>query len=125
MSQILYYDDHYDTLNIEYEKFKKLLLDAKDLSYEWSMDVLDCKKSWAREKINISFEDAMEKFDKNCFKFFVYRKGYVDSIGDGESWLLEMGFRTFTTGASYFMWIHCTDKNLPFFMAKYGIDKKD
>ena len=80
---------------------KELILAAKAVCFEWWVDILDCSKSWYRQKTDMSFEDIMKKFDKTCH-FIVIHRNF------GRENHIEVGFCTMGKGPDYFLWINVT-----------------
>ena len=48
-----------------FEQKRDILIDTKNLCYNWKVDKLDCSESWQRKTIEMSFEEIMKKFNKN------------------------------------------------------------
>ena len=61
-----------------------ILRKAKDICSRWRVDVLDCSKSFLREKLDIDFEEAINKLDKNVFLYLtiiirdIYDENYIE-----------------------------------------------
>lgn len=110
-----YHDIFYDIYNLSFKKKVQLLREAKELCYEWWADILDCDKSWSREKIEISFEEAMKKCDKETHFVFIHRRGYKNW-----DWRLEIGYRSMTT-PDYFLWIEVKEDKIDELVKKYKL----
>ena len=105
-----------DQLNIS--RKKSILLDAKERSTKWWVDILDCNKSFYRERIEMDFDDILKKLDAQSHFVFVVR----DTPDKGK--YIEAGFSTLFA-PSYFLWIECSLDQLEFFEAKYKIAPKE
>lgn len=118
-------DEFYDTDELTLDQKRKLLEDAKKVSLSWNVDVLDCRKSWSRETIEMSFEDILKKLDDDSHFVFIHRKGFVGTNGKplpGE-YQLEIGFRTMRGEPDYYLFIFCDQKKLSRFITKYHLVK--
>lgn len=71
-------DIFYDHAHLSNKQKIELFYDAKEQSYEWWVDILDCEKSIARQKIEMSFEDIIKKFGKGSHFVIIHRKGYSE-----------------------------------------------
>jgi hypothetical protein len=112
-----YYPDiFYDVQKISKKKLVILFQEAKLLSYKWWVDGL-LNDNWAREKIDMSFEDVIKLFNKtkksNLHITFIHRKGF-------EKWpqYLEIGFSTLS-GNSIFLWIDVDIKHKQYLLERY------
>lgn len=99
---------HYDVKELSLDRKIQLLHEAYQKCYNWWIDKLDCSESFHRQKIDMSFEDAIQKLDNNCLFSIIYR-----NIDHGtEKPHLEIGFRTFKEFPEYFLWIQVEPKHL-------------
>ena len=78
------------------EQQKELLLKAYELRTHWWFDELDCNISLARQRIDVSFEEAMSHFGDRAIVYCQMRH-------EPETYL-EAGFRAMTD-PDYFLWI--------------------
>jgi hypothetical protein len=118
-------DEFYNTQELTLEQKKEILKDARDLSFNWHVDVLDARKSWARQKIEMSFEEILKKLDDDCHFVFIHRKGFKgEGIALSGEYQLEIGFATMKGEPSYFLFIHCDEKKLSEFLIKYHLEKQ-
>ena len=120
-------DTHYTLKNLDSEQITELLEDAYLKSFNFRVDILDCRKSWHRKEIKMSFKDIMNKVeDKNTFYIFIHRKGDENAKNNKkvfpEEWCLEIGFRTMNS-PDYFLWLHLHEDKLDFYLNKYNIKK--
>lgn len=93
---------------------------SKDKSYEWWVDKLDCSESWARQRIDMSFEEVMLKFSNSCHFTIIHRKGYKND-SDLWRWKVEVGFSTMGGGVDYFLWIHMEETELSKLIEKFKL----
>ena len=110
-------DTFYTISNLPIEKIIELLKEAKELSYEWWIDILNVNKSFARQRIDMGFDDVLKRVDSSTHFVFIHRKGYPD-------WehYLEIGFRTMEAN-DHFLFIHVDEKKLKYFIDKYALEK--
>lgn len=83
--------------NISLENKIKILNKAKEICNEYWVDELDCSVSFARRKINMTFDEVMSKFNDKCHFTIIHRKNKLENH-------IEVCFSTFTSPA-YFLWI--------------------
>lgn len=118
-------DVFYDIRELTIDQKIEILKDARDLSFDWHVDILDARKSWARQKIEMSFEEILKKLDDHCHFVFIHRKGFKGEgmMFNGE-YQLEIGFATILGDPSYFLFIHCDEEKLSEFITKYHLVKQ-
>jgi hypothetical protein len=117
-------DEFYETRELTLTQKKKILKDAYKCSFKWHVDILDARKSWQRQKIEMSFEDALKKLDKDCHYVFIHRKGFKGSRETyPNEYVLEIGFSTMKGEPTYFLFIFCDQEKLPEFISKYNLIK--
>lgn len=90
----------YETSQLTLEQKQDLCYRAHAICLNWWADILDCNKSFCRQRIECSFEEIMERFDTQAMFSVVHRCNDVENY-------LEIGFRTMTN-PDYFLWI-CVD----------------
>jgi len=125
-------DIFYDTSQLDFDTKVEIIEDAFGKKYKWWVDVLDCSKSWARQRVVMSFKEIMEKFDDKAYFTVIYRKGYTNNRGfpdpgDGygyhSRWHLEVGFRSsYTVPVEWFLWIYCPEDKVESFVNKYNLE---
>lgn len=108
-------DLFYDSSLLTFEQKTNLLKEARRLCRTWRVDVLDCDKSFASQRIDMSFDDIMTRFKENSHFVFVNRKGFKP-----EGYVLEAGFRA-GSRVDYFLWIHLDEKYIGHFLKKYPL----
>ena len=75
-----------------------LLRKAKELSTHFWVDELDCSKSFCRQKIEMSFDDAMKLFDDKAILGIYHR--YLSPENH-----IEVSFRTMSSPIDYFLFL--------------------
>lgn len=116
MSDIFYY-----TNDLNLDKRIDIFNLAKELCYNWWVDILDCSKSFAREKIEMSYEDAMKKFNMSShFRVILRREYWRNPIKE----YIQVVYRTSTT-PDYFLWIEVDSKHLDTFIEKFNLKPID
>ena len=117
-------DEFYNTHGLTLIQKKEILKDALDCSSDWHVDILDARKSWQRQKIEMSSEEILKKLDKDCHFVFIHRKGFK-GVESGKplqgEYQLEIGFCTMREEPSYFLWINCDQKEILYFVEKYKL----
>ncbi len=89
-------DTKYDTTNLTPDQSIKTLRRAKALCRNWWVDVLDCRKSWRRQLIEMPFDEVMGKYDGTPITVIVRRPPFGNH--------LEVGFRC-GRDPEFFLWI--------------------
>lgn len=77
-------------------QIKEFIKWSKNNSYNYWYDILDCSKSFQREKLDISFDDFCSKIDKNSYLTIILRKHVKDKY-------IEVTLSTMTD-PDYFIW---------------------
>ena len=96
-------DIFYDVSELTLEKRIDIIKKAFSLKTTWWVDILDCKKSFRRKCIEMSFEEIMKKFDEKCHFVVIHRQGNFRFEGD----FIEVGFCTINVNEpDYFLWIY-------------------
>jgi len=115
-------DVFYDVSKLTLQDKISILQDAKDKCISWNVDILDCNKSWARQYIDMSWEDIVKKLDDSSHFVIIHRRGYVEwkKFPDRYRWCLEIGFSTYHS-PSYFLWIYINEDELYWFINKYKL----
>ncbi len=120
-------DVFYDVSKMKIDTKRKVLIDAKDKSYDWWVDKLDCSISFSRQQIEMSFEEIMEKLSDSCHFVIIHRKGYTPQNQDDKDdiwrWKLEIGFSTMT-GVSYYLFIYVDQEYLEYFIKTYKLKEQ-
>jgi hypothetical protein len=78
------------------------------------MDVLDCNESFCRKKIEVSFQDAVRKYDGSPLTVIMRH--------DRGSDYLEIGFSTMTT-PSFYLWVIVSKTNGEAILRKFNVTK--
>jgi hypothetical protein len=91
-----------DLSGISQEGLKTLFRACKEYGHWW-YDILDCRWSMRRQKLDVGFEEGLGIMEGRGFKIFpiaIYKTGGYNSD------CLEVGFHTFSDPADYFLWIN-------------------
>lgn len=107
-------DVFYDIQRLSLKRQESLLREAKEKSFHWWVDTLDCKKSYQRQTVQMSFEDVM-KLLPGSLCVFIHRRGF-----ENWKWYLETGFRTMTS-PEHFLWINSDQKEIEGLVKKYKL----
>lgn len=105
-------DIFYNTRHLSISEKVTVLNEAYALHERWWVDILDCNISFARQKVEMSFEDVMLKFNENAHFVIIHRKGF-EHYG-------EIGFCTLKS-IEYFLWIHLTEEKLQYLVLKFAL----
>jgi len=120
-------DIHYNTSHLTLEQKQKICTEAKKVCFEWNADKLDCSKSWARQTIEMSFEDILKKLTDDCHFVFIHRRGYEDWKNNKyfkHTWSIEIGFCTMDKGVDYFLFIYMKEEEKDIFINKYVLEER-
>ena len=92
----------YDVSALDLKAKEKILREAYAVTTDWWVDVLDCRKSFARQTVDMGFEDILSKLtDKWCKFIVIARYDIVEKDHYG-----EVGFCNMTEDVSYYLWIN-------------------
>jgi len=124
MNNIHHKDTFYDVREMSLEDKINICKEVKELAYEWWVDKLDCSESWARQKIDMSFEDILDKLTDGSHFVVIHRRGYDDWKNNREwfsgNWCLEVGFTTMKD-PSHYLWLHAEEKHIGPITEKYNL----
>ncbi len=96
-------DIFYNTDKLTHSEQEKLLRKAYSICDKWWFDKLDCRESFARQRVEeISFEEAMTHFVKGA-KMVVIQRQHMLYCEDKP--YLEVGFCSMQSPVDYFLWI--------------------
>ena len=70
-----YQNIFYNTDNLSLSIKTEICDWAKERCFEWWVDELDTNKSFARQKVKMSYEDIMKMLDNKCHFVVIYRRG--------------------------------------------------
>jgi len=107
----------YDTGKLNMIEKTNLLIDCREISYEWWADKLDCSVSFARQKFDCSFEKILGHF-KNDAHFVVIDRGIWGSFDNREHF--EIAFRSMES-IDYFLFIEVDSEKMPPILDKYSL----
>jgi hypothetical protein len=124
MSLGQYYNDiFYNINNLPLKTQIEILRDVKEVCFHWWIDILDCTTSFKRERIDMSFDEAIAKCDQKTHFVFIHRRGYDAWKEENEimmGWRLEVGYRTMAL-TDYFLWIEAKEDKIEDFVLKYKL----
>jgi hypothetical protein len=100
---------------------------AKSICFKWWVDKLDCSVSISRQKIDMSFDEIIEKFTNKCHFVIIHRRGdtkWKDKDKDNlyDEWCGEIGFCTMGLGIDYYLWIYITEEQLENLINKFNLE---
>lgn len=110
-------DKFYNTTTYNVEDKRNILIDAKELSNEWWVDVLETS-SYVRKKINMPFVEILNKLNDKSHFVVICRDSNVSNFKHG-----EIGFSTITETPEYFLFINLEFRNLIKILNKYNLNK--
>lgn len=99
----------YNASSLPIERFKQLLVDAKNVSTSFHIDKLI---GYQRQNIDMSFNDVLELLDESCHRIVIYRNQF-----DVEG---EIGFCTLK-GDDIFLFIYLKSGDLFRLINKYEL----
>ena len=102
----------YDTSHLSLSEKRVLIMLARIRGADWWVDVLDCSKSFARQRIDMPFDEIFPMLNEKCYFTIIHRE---QSCGF-ESPCLEIAFSTFTE-PDYFLWMRLGVEHLAEFTA--------
>lgn len=108
----------YNTEKLTLEQRVGIVNYAKEKSVKWWVDILDCDVSCKRERMDMSYEDIMNKFDiKSHFtivsRYDIFKKEYYG----------EVGFCTLKT-PDHFLWVYIENGVFSEFIKKFKLEKR-
>jgi hypothetical protein len=109
-------DTFYNIQELSLLQKTELLNDCKEICIVWWVDKLDCTESFARQRIDMCFEDIMNKLDDSAHFVVIDRVYYpID-----EKKHFEIGFRAMTS-IDYFLFIWVEDDKMVRIIEKYNL----
>jgi hypothetical protein len=109
-------DIFYNTRDLSLTQKIALLEDCKKICFRWWTDKLDYSESFSRQKIDMTFEEIMVKFDDSTHFSVIDR---ACSPKDKKKHF-EIGFCTMV-GLDYYLWILVEDEIMPTIIEKYNL----
>jgi len=109
-------DIFYNTQELSLEKKIALLDDCKAVCFLWWVDKLDCSVSFCRERIEMTYEEIIQKLTNKSHFVVIDRKHWLSD----EKKHFEIGFCTMAN-IEYFLFIHVEDKMICPIIEKYGL----
>ncbi len=108
----------YSTSNLTIKAKKELLKYCHSVCTSWWTDILDCKKSCARESVKMGFTTILSMLRKSSHFVIIERRGWpIDGHGYG-----EIGFSTSSKDSvSHFLFIMISIEDLNELVKKYDL----
>lgn len=110
----------YRTNHLSVEEKKKLLYEAKEKSYDWHVDKLDCNESYARKPIKMGFDEVIEKLTSDSHFIFIHRRGFITN-SEFHRWKVETGFSTLSS-PDYYLFVYMEENELNYFVNNYRLE---
>lgn len=109
-------DTFYKVHNLSFVRRRNILKKAKSLAYDWRVDFRSYETKYIRKKVEMSFEDIMKKFNKDCHFVIIARDR---DIMTNEPYL-EIAFCTLTE-PEYYLWLYLDLSHLTYFINTYDL----
>ncbi len=103
----------YNVRHLDLDARRRLCERAKDLCEYWWADVLDCSKSFRRQRVEMPWEDILGKLDAQTH-FVAIRRDFFDPP------VFEIGFSTMRS-PDYFLWIHVALSKMHILTDEFGM----
>jgi hypothetical protein len=119
-------DIFYNTRELSIEQKIDILKYAYEICDRWHVDTLDCNISWARQEIEMPFDEILQKLSPISHFTFIHRRGFRNSKGEpvnDNEYVIEIGFCTMKD-PEYFLWIYCNENKLSKLLTKFTFLKK-
>ena len=110
-------DTFYNTQDLSLAQKIALIKDCKEICLQWWADKLDCSVSHHRQKIDMTFEEIMAKFDNSAHFVVIDRK----TRALDEKKHFEIAFRTMSK-TDYFLFMWVEDEKMPPIIEKYNLN---
>lgn len=105
----------YNVSDLDLETKKSIIYESIDASYDYHIDILDCNKSWARQRSDLTLDEVMLKFDDESHFVFIEREDYFTKEKNG-----EVGFATLKAPSDY-LFIYMKIEELNKLRDKYNL----
>jgi hypothetical protein len=102
----------YNIRHLTLSEKEMILNEAYTLRERWWVDILDCNISFARQKVEMSYNDIMLKFQEKSHFVVIHRKCF-ENYG-------EIGFCTLKS-PEYFLWINLAEEKLQYIVSKFDL----
>lgn len=106
----------FSTKELDLNTKVSIINDSISYCSKYWIDKLDCNQSFARQKMEMSFEEIMLKFNNHCHFTVIHRQGIIEPDYG------EIGFSTMT-GVSYFLWILLSIEDFYRIIKQYNLKK--
>jgi hypothetical protein len=123
-------DIFYDVKDLTVETLKEIILWAKQNAIRVDVDMLNCKKSFCRQKADKSFEEVFKHISNKCLGMFriIFRKemNTFMILSDKKEIrnIVEVFLRSIDIdGIEYFLFIYLNESKLSFLKENYNLIK--
>lgn len=97
-----------NTSGLSLDEKRELLIRSRAKCFEWWVDILDCSKSFARQRIEMTFDEILAKLTTKCHFTVIVR--------DLPNKHIEVGFSTMNVvSPNYYLWINLDMINITMF----------
>ena len=105
----------YKVGDLDLQTKNSIIRDSIEVSNEYQIDILDCSKSWARQRSDLTLDEIMLKLNDDSHFVFIEREDYFTKKKHG-----EVGFSTLKD-PSYFLFIFMDVEELNKLKDKYNL----
>ena len=110
----------YNTKNMSMAEKRFMLIDCRDISYEWWADTLDCSISWSRQRFDCTFNEILDHLNENAAVVCIDRGTWGSPLGEKREHF-EVGFRVMSSPVDYFLFIQVDSDKTPPILEKYKL----
>ena len=110
----------YNTNNLSMAEKRSMLIDCRDISYDWWTNTLDCSISISRQHFDCTFDEILEYLSENTAVVCIDRGTWGGSFGDDREYF-EIGFRAMSSPVNYFLFIQVYSDKMPPILEKYKL----
>jgi len=93
-----------------------ILKDSIDVCDKYRVDILNCSKSFARQRTELTFDDVLPKFTDGCHFVVIEREDFLTKKHYG-----EIGFSELGQQIEHFLFIYLSLENLQTIISKYNL----
>lgn len=108
----------FEVEHLTMEQKRRLFYEAKNLSYDWRVDKLNCKYSFQRKKIEMPFESILKQFNENSLMIIKEDYDYLE-----EGYKFTVMFRK-SAQIDLFLWLFIKKKVSEYLIKKYKLTIK-
>ena len=108
----------YNVQTLTHEERVTLLWDCKAISYKWWADKLDCSVSYARQRIECTFDEILEHLVHRAHLVVIDRGTWGDFDKRKH---FEIGFRSMEDPVDFFLFIEVENDRMSPIIEKYNL----